>query len=218
MRSFFALCFSFILLACGNITSTQNALGGNDAVEQGPSRVLKKIGDLNPSFYWVYLQDRNDQPLNRRLLDVDGRVLATVGEKFYRGIRLEGTGRLLDGTVLNFAARIKNPDGTTEIRFRVCDGSAPYGYGLDERPLIPFRSVAVDPEVVPMDSKLYIPAAVGAVLPDGSVHDGYFYAVDIGDAIKNKRIDVFTAMGDQSDVFRKVGFTHGKHVEVFLVE
>lgn len=178
----------------------------------------RKIGDLKPSFYWVALEESDGLPRTRQLLDREGNLLAMVSEPFYRAIRLEGTGRLLDGRVLNYAARMKHPDGSTEIRYRVCGPEAPYGYGVDDIPLVPFRSVAVDPKVVPIGSRLYIPAAIGAELPDGTLHDGFFHAVDIGDAIQNKRIDVFTAMGDQSDVFRRVGFTHGKAVEVFLVE
>ena len=81
-----------------------------------------------------------------------------------------------------------------------------------------FRSsVAVDPKVIPIPSRVYIPAAKGAALPDGSIHDGYFEAVDIGDAIQNQRIDVFTAMGDQSAVFEKHGLSNMKPTAVYLV-
>jgi 3D (Asp-Asp-Asp) domain-containing protein len=218
MRGIIALIFSFLLLSCGSSDTTQAALGGSEREEKAPPRVIRKIGDLKPSFYWIALEENDNQPRTRRLLDVEGNILATVSDRFYRAIRLEGTGRLLDGTLLNFAARLQNPDGSVEIRFRVCGPEAPYGYGVDSIPLVPFRSVAVDPTVVPIGSRLYIPAAIGALLPDGSVHDGYFAAVDIGDAIKNQRIDMFTSFGDQSEVFRRVGLVHGRAVEVFLVE
>lgn len=66
-------------------------------------------------------------------------------------------------------------------------------------------------------SKIYIPAAKGTVLPDGSVHDGYFEAVDVGDAIQNQRIDVFTAFGDQSAPFENHGFSNMKATAVYLV-
>lgn len=218
MKELFALVCTLALNSCGNHSIAEKALAGTGDQDQEPPRVVRKIGDLNPSFYWVALEERDEQPRTKQLLDVSGNVLATVSDRFYRAIRLEGTGRLIDGTVLNFAARIQRPDGSVEIRYRICGPEAPYGYGIDEIPLVPFRSVAVDPEVVPMGSLLFIPAAIGAILPDGAVHDGYFHAVDVGDAIKNQRIDVFTSFGDQKAVFEKVGFVHGKHVEVFLVE
>ena len=100
----------------------------------------------------------------------------------------------------------------------VCPPSAPYGYGLENFVLKPFRSVAVDPSVVPIPSRVYIPAAKGALLPDGSVHDGFFEAVDIGEAIQNQRIDIFTAMGDQSAVFERHGLSNMKATPVYLVE
>ncbi len=173
---------------------------------------LTKIGDLKPTFYWVALEEADGQPKNNPLKDMDGRVVAQVGAKFLAGLKMEGTGRFLDGRVLNFHGRI---DG--EIRWRWCPDTAPYGYGLEDYVLKPFKSVAVDPKVVPIPSKIYIPAAVGARLPDGTTHDGYFEAVDIGAAIQDKRIDMFTSYGDQSAVFKRHGVTNMKPLEVYLV-
>jgi 3D (Asp-Asp-Asp) domain-containing protein len=36
------------------------------------------------------------------------------------------------------------------------------------------------------------------VMPDGSLHDGYWYASDIGGAIKGARLDLFTGEGPNS--------------------
>ena len=131
---------------------------------------------------------------------------------------MEGTGYLLNGRLINFKARLTKPDGTTEIRWRWCGPEAPYGYGHEDIPLIPFRSAAVDPTVIPIGSKLYIPAAKGAVLPDGSVHDGFFHAIDIGSAITDRKIDIFTSFGDQSRYFENMGFSTGKMSHVYLVK
>jgi 3D (Asp-Asp-Asp) domain-containing protein len=180
---------------------------------------LRKIGDLKPTFYWVAMESADGQPRNKELKDMEGNVLARVSQKFWSAIRLEGTGKLLDGRVLNYKGRVDMPDGSKEIRYVVCPPEAPYGYGYENRYiLVPFRSVAVDPRVVPIGSRVFIPKAVGIELPDGSIHDGYFEAVDIGDAIQNKRIDMFTAYGDQSIVFRRGGIENMKAMEVFVVE
>jgi 3D (Asp-Asp-Asp) domain-containing protein len=178
----------------------------------------KKIGDLKPTFYWVAMEQNDGSPRNFPLKDMDGNVLAMVSQRFYSAIRLEGTGKLLDGRVLNYKGRVPTPGGGEEIRYIVCPPSAPYGYGLDQWKLKPFRSVAVDPNVIPIGSKVYIPKARGLRLPDGSVHDGIFEAVDIGDAIQSKRIDMFTAYGDQSSVFARAGIENMKAVAVYLMQ
>ena len=178
---------------------------------------MKSLGMLGPSFYWVALEKDNQGDKTEKVYDTNNKVIAKISVKFMRHLKLEGTGLLENGKLLNFAQWHYNDDGTKEVRYRVCGKAAPCGYGYEGRALKAFRSVAVDPTVVPLDSLIFIPQARGAVLPDGTIHDGYFHAVDIGDAIQNKRIDVFTSFGDQSGVFGKVGLIHMKLTEVFVV-
>jgi 3D (Asp-Asp-Asp) domain-containing protein len=64
--------------------------------------------------------------------------------------------------------------------------------------LAPMRTVAVDPRVFPRHSVLFIKETVGLKMPDGSAHDGYWYASDVGGAIKGARIDLFTGAGAAS--------------------
>ena len=64
--------------------------------------------------------------------------------------------------------------------------------------LQPMRTVAVDPRVFPRHSVLFIKETVGLKMPDGSSHDGYWYASDVGGAIKGARIDLFTGAGAAS--------------------
>jgi 3D (Asp-Asp-Asp) domain-containing protein len=64
--------------------------------------------------------------------------------------------------------------------------------------LQPMRTVAVDPRVFPRHSVLFIKETVGLKMPDGSTHDGYWYASDVGGAIKGARIDLFTGAGAAS--------------------
>jgi 3D (Asp-Asp-Asp) domain-containing protein len=199
-----------------NLDQTPVLQSQPNAVAIPPGAV--KVGVLKPSFYWVGLETNDGQPKDQKVLDVSGNALVMVSAKFLATLRLEGTGRLMDGRMLNFKARNVFPDGTFEIRYRFCAADAPYGYGFENVPLIPFRSVAIDPKVIPLGSKLFIPEAVGAPLPDGTKHDGYFVASDIGDAIQNQRIDVFTSYGDQSGVFYKVGMAHMKPVNVYIVK
>jgi membrane-bound lytic murein transglycosylase len=60
------------------------------------------------------------------------------------------------------------------------------------------RTVAVDRKLIAPRSVLFIKETVGMKMPDGSTHDGYWYASDVGGAIKGQRIDLFTGSGARS--------------------
>lgn len=58
--------------------------------------------------------------------------------------------------------------------------------------VVAMRTVAVDKNLIPKHSVLFIKETVGLKMPDGTLHDGYWYASDAGTAIKGKRIDLYT--------------------------
>ena len=62
----------------------------------------------------------------------------------------------------------------------------------------PMRTVAVDPAIVSRRSIIFIKETVGMPLEGGGAHDGYWYASDVGGAIKGHRIDLFTGAGAAS--------------------
>jgi 3D (Asp-Asp-Asp) domain-containing protein len=61
--------------------------------------------------------------------------------------------------------------------------------------VVPMRTLAVDPQVVPKHSVVFIPETVGLPMPGGGEHDGFWYASDTGGAIKGQRIDLYTGSG-----------------------
>jgi 3D (Asp-Asp-Asp) domain-containing protein len=63
---------------------------------------------------------------------------------------------------------------------------------------VPMRTLAVDPHVVPKGSIVYIKETVGLPMPGGGVHDGLWYASDVGGSIKGDRIDLYTGQGAAS--------------------
>lgn len=73
-------------------------------------------------------------------------------------------------------------------------GGATGNDSLGCRP-IPMRTMAVDPRYIPRRTRLFIPETVGMRMPDGTVHDGYWYASDTGGAIKGQKIDFYTGHG-----------------------
>jgi 3D (Asp-Asp-Asp) domain-containing protein len=80
-----------------------------------------------------------------------------------------------------------------KTRFRHARG--PFGDGAENFVLSPYRTLAVDRTKVALGTALYIPSARGVAitLPDGSTatHDGYFFAGDVGGAIKDAHVDFF---------------------------
>lgn len=77
-----------------------------------------------------------------------------------------------------------------------------YGDGALGWPLVPFRTVAVDPRRIRLGSVLYIPAARGAALrlPAGgaAVHDGYFLAGSAGGSVDANQVDVFIGPAEKN--------------------
>ena len=61
--------------------------------------------------------------------------------------------------------------------------------------VVAMRTVAIDSRLIPKRSVLFIKETVGMKMPDGKLHDGYWYASDTGGAIKGKRIDLYTGSG-----------------------
>jgi 3D (Asp-Asp-Asp) domain-containing protein len=80
-------------------------------------------------------------------------------------------------------------------RTRFQTAIAPLGNGGKSFRVVPYRSIAVDPAVIPFGSVIFIPQARGTklTLPSGHevIHDGYFFAADRGGAIEKNHIDVF---------------------------
>src|SRR5580658_5006467 len=64
--------------------------------------------------------------------------------------------------------------------------------------VVAMRTAAVDGIDLPRHTVLFIKETVGLPMPDGSKHDGYWYASDVGGAIHAGRIDLFTGVGAAS--------------------
>jgi 3D (Asp-Asp-Asp) domain-containing protein len=83
--------------------------------------------------------------------------------------------------------------------------------GAAQRPLAPFRSVAVDSSLVAIGTRLYIPELDGKTMPGqapwgGFVHDGCVIADDRGGNIRGKQLDFFTARrGHYESLTKRLG-------------
>jgi 3D (Asp-Asp-Asp) domain-containing protein len=154
------------------------------------------------------------------LRDPNGQTLATLEPEDWCHGAMEGTIQVtnLQGavTTYNYASH----EGDTQVdcapyfanldggilralnKTRFIPSTARYGYGTNKIPLVPYRTIAVDRDRIPIGSVIYIPEARGkvVVLPTGDrvVHDGFFYAADVGGAIQGSHIDVFLGISQQN--------------------
>ena len=96
-----------------------------------------------------------------------------------------------------FANSTLNVESWGSVRWKISSG---FGEGVQGYKLVPYRTVAVDPNVIAYGSVLFIPDAVGSEISISDsttfLHDGYFFAGDTGGAIKGNHIDVFTGVDD----------------------
>jgi 3D (Asp-Asp-Asp) domain-containing protein len=149
------------------------------------------------TFYWLAMEDDFDQPAeiqfaNPDAVDLytkDGLFIGSFPDKLAWSLRMEGSGLLADGRVLQYNGRCDYGYGTCFEQLSVDE--YPFGRGAFHRPLIPFKSIAVDPVLVPIGEPVYIPEFDGMILPDGSIHDGCVRADDTGGHIKKRHVDFF---------------------------
>lgn len=148
-------------------------------------------------YYWLARQEDFDDPEEidyARSNEVEvytrrGFFLGAFSRQFIWHLRMEGSGLLADGRVVNYHGACAYGTGTC---FEQLDAARfPFGRGARRRTLMPFHSCAVDPRVVPLGETLYVPELDGANLPDGNVHDGCLRADDTGGGIKQRKLDFF---------------------------
>lgn len=164
--------------------------------ELEPGELGELLGDFQLTFYWIALENDFAGGPTVSLYDRSCNVLATVSNGFADSLRMEGTGRLADGRVLNYAGRC--PCRRSPCFVEVDPESHPWGIGVEDRPLVPFRSVAVDPMLFPPGKRLHIQELAGMRMPGnppwgGFVHDGCVVADDRGGNIDGRQLDFFSA-------------------------
>ncbi len=84
-------------------------------------------------------------------------------------------------------------------RARFMAAADPMGCDRRDLPLAPFRTLAVDPKVLPMGVVVFAPELRGrrfTVAGGEWVHDGYLIAGDRGGAVHGAHVDVFTGHED----------------------
>lgn len=147
---------------------------------------------------------------------------------------LQGSARIrrLDGSVLTvtYASEgevavdcgppLGNSKWRTQGRVRFGPSRGAFGDGVSGYELVPYRTIATDPAVIPTGSAVYLPSARGVEVRVGGrtvVHDGWFFAADVGGAIRGVHIDTFTG------THRRHGLPHvtnraDKRVDAYVID
>src|SRR5205085_11709780 len=86
--------------------------------------------------------------------------IAEVTRDFAQQQRIQGTGKINDGRVLNVW-------GNCSCQTSPCYKVTPQQWGTagSGKPLTPFRTVAVDPKLIKLGSLLYVPLLEGRTMP-----------------------------------------------------
>ncbi|MCK6547807.1 hypothetical protein L6R52_18285, partial [Myxococcota bacterium] len=179
---------------------------GFDAPELDGARRL----ELWATYYSVPVVRASDRGVALR--DRRGRALGPrLAPRDFCDAAMEGTVRIVDD---DGAARTYDYAGTAHPPSADCTrwyprhraigssrfaaSSKRFGAAARGGELVPYRTLAVDPSHIPLGTVLWIPAARGVEvrLPSGEVvtHDGYFYAADVGGAVRGNHVDVFLGL------------------------
>jgi 3D (Asp-Asp-Asp) domain-containing protein len=97
----------------------------------------------------------------------------------------------------------------------------PYGDGASGYVLVPYRTIAADPHVIPIGSAVYVPRArgmkIGSKSSAGLTHDGYFFAGDSGGAIKGRHIDVFCGADEGNCLIDLIASNEKQTFDAYIV-
>lgn len=154
------------------------------------------IGTFTLTYYWLTEEAEFNGTPSETLYSPECDALATVDPAFADALTLEGTGRLTDGRVLNYW---NNCGCANSPCFFEVGKDHPWGAGVENRPLVPFRSLAVDVDLIDIGDWVYVAEFDGLMMPGdppwgGFVHDGCVIADDIGGGINGQHIDFFSAL------------------------
>jgi 3D (Asp-Asp-Asp) domain-containing protein len=162
------------------------------------------LGKFKTTFYWIV--EEEDYPSGRNALyDKQGKLVGRFGWRFIRDFKIEAAARLKDGRCISY---LKGAN-----RVMVSDSFMGYGgYKLAE-----LKSIAVDPRIIPLGARVYVPQAEKVVVK-GKRLSGIFHAHDIGSAVKGKHIDVFVGPKENIEAFSSAGMRSLGSVDVYVLE
>jgi 3D (Asp-Asp-Asp) domain-containing protein len=148
----------------------------------------------------------NLSPLDFCLGGMEGTVRVTMSSGKSRTFNV-----VKAGSALVDCTTVKQPNGKFLSRMfagtgrsRFIETSEPFGLGIRNYRLVPYRSMARKDALVLPGTVIYVPALREKMvtLPSGAkiAHDGYLFAADTGSRLKNTQIDLFTGVMKKNEL------------------
>lgn len=122
--------------------------------------------------------------------------IADVPRAFHDAVCVQGSGMLRRGGTVSFARRDCEcaeicPRTNQKICFDALDPKQfPWGRGSAGTAITPLRTIAVDTNLIPLNTRVYIREFDGLNL-DGKRHNGCFVAEDRGLRVQGQHVDIF---------------------------
>ncbi len=198
--------FRYILLIFFLIIPFHTVFGQTNRVEENNSKPF--LG----TYYWTVSPEPVLNPTDQlvSIRDRAGDIIAfNIPLKIVEQIIMEGSGFLPETGVLPAGIRgklinVNDSKPLPDARFEIVNKNyAPWGLDSRGNSLIPYYSIAADPEILPYGTLVYIKEFDGYKLPTGfttidgeAVHNGKFRVCDIGSLINDYHIDIFVGSKD----------------------
>lgn len=173
------------------------------ALERASPATGRHVGIFRNTYY-DFPQERDYGGEEVPLFGASCQKLAGVPRGFHDTLCVQGSGLLSNGRTVSFARRNCScarlcPRTSQQICFEVLDEKHyPWGRGATGKPVVPLLTVAVDSDVIPLGTSMFIPEYVGLPrdLAHRASHDGCFIAQDRGVKVRGQHVDIFT--GEES--------------------
>lgn len=168
----------------------------------------KVLGTFRNTYYdFPSERDFEGEPVN--LQSARCKPIAQVPRGFFEAVCVQGSGLLANGTPVSFNRRdCECAEVCPRTEQRICFDSLdlskfPWGRGATGGAITPLLTVAVDSNVIPLGTALYIPEYDGVPRDPArtALHDGCFVAQDRGLRVQGRHVDLFTGQSGMTQLW-----------------
>lgn len=218
---FLLLCLMALLVSCST-TIEHKPVGDVADVSEIPTPEIDKGKELTLWSTFYYAPSYKSVKIGHAVRDINGKSLGVnLPRKDLCNLMLQGSG-YVDGQIYGWGgvSSYKSTNCTKYYPLTVASGRLKFKKdiairGVKNFKIEPFKSIAVDPKVIPYESVLFIPDLKGIKYRYNGkeyIHDGYVKALDTGHAIKGNHIDFYVGPNPGGwrdalvDIVKKYGF------------